>query len=99
VLSEQHDAVDQVVPRELVDLQLRQQQVRDRNRRRIQLKPPLERDGVSHLKLVKEDIRLQVTARLLVHEALDPELLGLLDRRVQHVAALLEHRRDRPSLL
>src|SRR5215467_12687484 len=99
VLGQQDDAVDEVVGRELVDLQLGEQQVGDRDGGRVQFQAAVEVHGVGHLQLVEEDVGLEAGAILLVDEPLDAELLRRPDRRIQDIPPLREQRGDLTPLL
>jgi hypothetical protein len=99
VLGQKHDAVDEVVRREFVNLELREQQIRDRDRWRVQLQTAGEVDRVGHYQLIKKDVDLDVGPRVLVNEALDAEFLGQADGRVQDITPCLEQGGDLALLL
>src|SRR5207247_10067919 len=84
VAEEGHEQINEVLPTNSVDLQLFEDQVRDRNRRVVELEPHgprfLPEDHVvAELELVEEDIDVEAIADCVVNE------LPLADEDVESV--------------
>src|SRR5205807_8129081 len=99
--EEGHEQINEIRPANPVDLQLFEDQVRDRNRRVVELEPPgprfLPEDHVvAELELVEEDIDVEAIAALVVNEP--PIAEEPVDHVVGREAQAIEHRADRTAL-
>src|SRR6059036_3446770 len=88
VPEEQHDQVHEILPTDLVDLQLLEDHVRERDRGGVELQPPVpgflsEQDVVAEFELVEEDVDVEPIFALVVHEPTGDGINGFFgDRRI-----------------
>ena len=65
VVEQQQDRVDDILLVELHDLELGKEQLRERDRGRIGLEPPVQRDHVAELEPIVEDVDMDVRRRVI----------------------------------
>src|SRR3989442_211893 len=101
VPEEQHDQVHEILPTDLVDLQLLEDHVRERDRGGVELQPPVpgflsEQDVVAEFELVEEDVDVEPIFALVVHEPSVAE--ETVDHVVRPESKIVEHAADRAAL-
>src|SRR2546422_2747468 len=101
VPEEQHDEVHEILPTDLVDLQLLEDHVRERNRGGVELEPPTprflsEENVVAELELVEEDVDVEPIFALVVDEPSVAE--ETVDHVVRPESEVVEHPADRSAL-